>query len=229
MVHKHPQPVDDCPCFEDAIAFISVIMGTSLGRWHAVKYGFTDDWYRVVMPGSSFSTWADVSLWWLFAFLKMVVGTLVIFAWRLIAKPTLHIVLPPTFRLLAQIFTLPHRRFYTPATDYKSVPAENGLHPIPSVIDLPTQIEEVVDGSGIGRPTLRGPYQRAIKHRSGYKHPGLNKANGLKEKSTSFVNGSELALDTNDVELELVKHYDADGMPSSLLDIAGVIADFLLL
>jgi Helicase associated domain (HA2) len=27
MVNQHRQPVDDCPCFEDAIAFVSVVMG----------------------------------------------------------------------------------------------------------------------------------------------------------------------------------------------------------
>lgn len=61
----------------------------------------------------------------------------------------LHIILPPIFRLLAQGFTLPHRRFYTPATDYKSVPSEFGsggvLRPIPSVIDLPGELEVEVD------------------------------------------------------------------------------------
>ncbi|EIN09036.1 hypothetical protein PUNSTDRAFT_87143 [Punctularia strigosozonata HHB-11173 SS5] len=202
MVHKHPQPVDDCPCFEDAIAFISVIMGCFLGRWHSVKYGFDDEWYRTSMPGSAFAAPADAGLWLLFAALKMLLGTLVIFAWRLIAKPTLHILLPPTFRLLAQIFTLPHRRFYTPATDYKSVPAEKGLHPIPSVIDLPTQVEEVVDGDGLGRPSLRVP--NGMKYRGG----GGGKQGGAREKAG---NGGELGLGLDsDVDVEYVKHYDAD-------------------
>ncbi len=39
MVSVHPQPLDDCPCFEDAIAFVAVAMGTSLGRWAGVKTG----------------------------------------------------------------------------------------------------------------------------------------------------------------------------------------------
>ena len=25
MVHRHPQPAEDCPCFEEAIAFLSVV------------------------------------------------------------------------------------------------------------------------------------------------------------------------------------------------------------
>jgi dihydrosphingosine 1-phosphate phosphatase len=34
------QPVDDCPCFEDAIAFVIVVMGSLFARWHAVHCGF---------------------------------------------------------------------------------------------------------------------------------------------------------------------------------------------
>jgi hypothetical protein len=119
----------------------------------------------VVMPGSGWSLemdqWVqverglnDVLLWWTVATLKMAIGILIIFVWRLLAKSALHLILPPTFRLLARVFSLPHRRFYTPATEYKSVPSEFhssgegggfGLHPIPSVIDLPS-----TGGVGIG-------------------------------------------------------------------------------
>jgi hypothetical protein len=35
MINQHPQPVDDCPCFEDAIAFVSVLGGMFLTIWHA--------------------------------------------------------------------------------------------------------------------------------------------------------------------------------------------------
>jgi hypothetical protein len=38
-VHQHPQPVDDCPCFEDAIAFMSVLMGAFVARWGACYNG----------------------------------------------------------------------------------------------------------------------------------------------------------------------------------------------
>ena len=39
MVTVHPQPLDDCPCFEDAIAFLSVVMGVQTGRWACARYG----------------------------------------------------------------------------------------------------------------------------------------------------------------------------------------------
>jgi hypothetical protein len=35
MINQHPQPVDDCPCFEDAIAFVSVLAGMFITIWHA--------------------------------------------------------------------------------------------------------------------------------------------------------------------------------------------------
>ena len=50
MVNQHPQPVDDYPCFEDAIAFVSVVMGSFLARWHAVHYGFDDQIFKGVIP-----------------------------------------------------------------------------------------------------------------------------------------------------------------------------------
>ena len=33
-VHYHPQPVDDCPCFEDAIAVLATALGTFTGQWY---------------------------------------------------------------------------------------------------------------------------------------------------------------------------------------------------
>ena len=92
-------------------------------------------------------------------------GVLAIFAWRIFAKFLLHRILPPTFRFLSQLVTLPHRRFYTPATDYKNVPfspdlqgrGSGGLRAIPSVLDLPGMVELEVDEQSalVGTATSR--------------------------------------------------------------------------
>ncbi|KAJ7020093.1 hypothetical protein C8F04DRAFT_1361006 [Mycena alexandri] len=142
-VKKHPQPVDDCPCFEDAIAFGSVVLGMYVGQWGAVKWGLWGlDAQGAVMPGS---VWvlrnataavgkeaAGVVAQWVQVGRRGVVGVraredviLTIFAWRLLAKALLHRALPPTFRFLATHvpYPLPHRRFYTPATDNTRVPS----------------------------------------------------------------------------------------------------------
>jgi hypothetical protein len=208
MVNQHPQPVDDCPCFEDAIAFVSVGMGVLVGRWFAFHNGISNAFFVTPQPGSSYETWADVSVWWVFAVVKMTVGIIIIFTWRILAKSLLHSVLPPTFRFLASIFTLPSRRFYTPATDYTTVPPEKGLHPIPSVIDLPSQLEVEVDeeaSASTGRAAKRGV--GVLLGHSDVKNRKAANGNG-------DVKGSEKStvhFDEEEVEGGPVKHYDADG------------------
>jgi hypothetical protein len=83
-VNQHPQPVDDCPCFEDAIAFVSVVLGSLVGKWAIIYWG-ADSVGQMIMPGSGWvyelgewvqieRSWADVGVWWSVAALKMVVG-----------------------------------------------------------------------------------------------------------------------------------------------------------
>ncbi|KZT66652.1 hypothetical protein DAEQUDRAFT_730063 [Daedalea quercina L-15889] len=208
MVHWHPQPVDDCPCFEDAIAFISVLMGEILSRWYMLHNGYDDSFFVRIQPGSPWGDWMDAVTWWSAAGMKMIFGILIIFVWRILAKSILHFVLPPLFRLLAHAFTLPHRRFYTPATDYTSVPPEKGLYPIPSVIDLPSMMEMEMDtgasGHRFGVPG--GIYgERSVKQRGA-------KARGRTARVTypAENTGLGLGVDEYGAKVDEVKHYDAD-------------------
>jgi dihydrosphingosine 1-phosphate phosphatase len=86
-VNQHPQPVDDCPCFEDAIAFGAVVLGALLGRWGMVRAGLDVELGGPsIMPGSGLvkdalghwvaveRTWQDAAVWWAFAGLKMIIG-----------------------------------------------------------------------------------------------------------------------------------------------------------
>jgi hypothetical protein len=90
-VHKHPQPVDDCPCFEDAIAIMSVLMGVFLSHWVVCFMGHGHaSAVKVVMPGSGWlfeagkwvrldRGWNDVLVWWSIAAFKMSFGLFVLF------------------------------------------------------------------------------------------------------------------------------------------------------
>ena len=84
-VHVHPQPVDDCPCFEDAIAVLSATLGALVSSWlvRFVALGYPG---VIVMPGSGWALEAgkwtqhargleDVLTWWAVAVLKMSCGT----------------------------------------------------------------------------------------------------------------------------------------------------------
>lgn len=208
LVHRHPEPVDDCPCFEDAIAFMSVVMGEFLTRWYMYRNNYDETFFVRSMPGKARGSWAEMQLWWSIAAAKMVVGILAIFAWRIFAKALMHRVLPPTFRLLARLTTLPHRRYYTPATDYTGVPSEKGLHPIPSVLDLPGMLE--LDSDSVS--TAHKPYalsSQAIKLRAG-------KGTVKFEKSANITAASREGLGLGLQEMggkrgDVVAHYDADG------------------
>ncbi|KAF8056632.1 sphingosine-1-phosphate phosphatase [Lyophyllum atratum] len=225
-VNQHPQPVDDCPCFEDAIAFGSVVLGALVGCWAMSFSGLRMDVQdMIMMPGSGWMldmghwvlverTMWDVTVWWGFATLKMVVGIFVIFVWRLLAKSALHLILPPTFRGLARVFSLPNRRFYTPATDYKNVPSEfsgSGLHPIPSVIDLPSSggvgIEVGGIGSGVGGVSDYGGNE--IKLRGGVSSFDASEK-GRVAHGRNMVNGTVRELVDEDKDGQKVTHYDAD-------------------
>ena len=117
--------------------------------------------------------------------------------------------LPPIFRLLAHAFTLPHRRFYTPATDYTSVPPEKGLYPIPSVIDLPSMMEMEMDAGASGHRfgVPGGIYgERSVKQR-GAKARGRQIPDAYPAEKV----GLGLGVDEYGAKEEVVKHYDADG------------------
>ena len=75
LVHRHPQPVDDCPCFEDAIAFMAVVMGEFLTRWYMTQHGYDHRFFKRVMAGRPFGTVPEMWTWWSIAAAKMVVGT----------------------------------------------------------------------------------------------------------------------------------------------------------
>ncbi|PIL27863.1 hypothetical protein GSI_11019 [Ganoderma sinense ZZ0214-1] len=212
----HTQPVDDCPCFEDAIAFVSVVMGEFVARWYMVHNGFDESFFARPMPGASWATWSDVVTWWSTAAIKMVIGVLTIFVWRIVAKSFCHFVLPPTFRFLSHLFTLPHRRFYTPATDYTSVPPEKGLRPIPSVIDLPSMVEYEVDGRAASSTVRREGQQAQIKNRRGVTGTGRHwqemdeKVVALSERGADAKERHGMGMEMEELRGKDVKHYDAD-------------------
>jgi hypothetical protein len=200
LVHKHPQPVDDCPCFEDAIAFVSVVIGIVLGWWHGARVG----WLAGAPAVLAAPPWLP---WWAVGTLKLVGGVLAIFGWRLVAKATLHTALPPIFRLLARAVALPNRRFYTPATDYAHVPAD-GLHPIPSMIDLTSLgVEEEQDAHVTSASGIR---EGVVRRSNGKSARVASESGRLPEKQSLRISGV-------DVKGEDVKHYDADGQSTRIL------------
>ncbi|QRW10624.1 dihydrosphingosine 1-phosphate phosphatase [Ceratobasidium sp. AG-Ba] len=210
LVHRHAEPVDDCPCFEDAIAFVSVVMGVMVARWHFAQFilapsdlsGFSD-YFLSRTPGSSFTTTTDVITFALYASLKMVVGIAAIFIWRIVAKRVCLTILPPIFRLFSrEVGPLPTRRWYTPATDYSTVPADVAhLRTVPSVIDLPSKVSVASTGVLPRTHIYRVADGAEAKQRVG--------KGGIEKRGLQMVDRQTTPGEIG-IREQKVKHYDAD-------------------
>jgi hypothetical protein len=201
LVNQHPSPVDDCPCFEDAIAFVSVILGMTTSFWYSKHVpALNADLFTSVTPGAAFDSPMAITTWVFFALLKLITGILIILAWRMLAKPIVQTLLPPLFRWLARAspVRLPHRRHYTPATEYSHGPPHT-LRAMPSMIDLAlaSVVDEGEDGMASGR---EGRTAGAVKRR------GLPPEYAHEAFVFEAREGGVLEDD------DKVKHYDADGM-----------------
>lgn len=158
FVRIHPEPADDCPCFDDSVAFAGVLIGLEFGTW---TYG--------KIPGDPWETHAygdgtvDVApLGWWMNTARIVFGVVVIFAWRETMKPALLKLLPHLFRWMEQVgWSLP-RRFFIPASEYKSVPPGSRLDTLfPAASDFPRMVESIRHPTTRGRSVSIGPQSAA--------------------------------------------------------------------
>ena len=133
LVRTHPEPADDCPCFDDSVAFAGVTIGCEVGNWHYAGSGWA--WDNPVPATVPFvlsrMTYAQVVA-------RIVFGVLTIFLWREIMKPSLLRGLPPVFRVIERLGLNLPRRFFVQASEYNKVPAHlKDDNVIPSVAELP--------------------------------------------------------------------------------------------
>ncbi|KAL1969659.1 hypothetical protein VTN77DRAFT_8212 [Rasamsonia byssochlamydoides] len=147
LVRIHPEPADDCPCFDDSVAFAGVFMGAQVGFWH---YANTSIAWSEPSPGTA--PYRLSSLGWFKTILRLVIGVLTIFVWREVMKPLLLRILPPIFRGLEKAGLLLPRRFFTQASQYKKVPGRlNDNDVIPNFSEIPSILT-----------SIRHPRQRAV-------------------------------------------------------------------
>ncbi|KAB8077940.1 hypothetical protein BDV29DRAFT_167378 [Aspergillus leporis] len=147
LVRLHPEPADDCPCFDDSVAFAGVILGLQVAYWHVAKTSITiDDPVPATVP------YRFEELGLLKTVLRLILGVALIVVWREVMKPSLLRVLPPVFRGLEKLGLLLPRRFFTAASQYTQVPAHLKDHELlPTFSDIPSILTNI-----------RHPRRRAI-------------------------------------------------------------------
>jgi hypothetical protein len=111
LVRIHPEPADDCPCFDDSIAFAGVFIGVHVGSWHFSRSSVA--WSE---PSPDTIPYRLEELGLVKTFLRVVIGVVAVFAWREVMKPLLLRILPPVFRGLEKAGLLLPRRFFTRAS-----------------------------------------------------------------------------------------------------------------
>ena len=153
LVRIHPEPADDCPCFDDSVAFAGVMIGLEIGTWHVSHLRSA----LSLLPGGI------ASPSWPIAIARIVFGVLVVFVWREVMKPTLLRVLPHLFRIIeTRGFNMP-RRFFMQASEYGKIPEVLRLRTdnvIPSVSDIPVIMRNFRNARR-GRSVSIGPQSAA--------------------------------------------------------------------
>lgn len=126
LVGLHPDPIERCPCFEDSVCFMGVLVGVFPGGWLCAHSDYcTMGQQTLALVHSS----APIAVAIVLA--KLILGVASLFLWRIACKRVCYFILPPIYRA----FNLPHRKFEIGARAYKSLNRES-IHPIPSVLDL---------------------------------------------------------------------------------------------
>jgi dihydrosphingosine 1-phosphate phosphatase len=147
LVRIHPEPADDCPCFDDSVAFAGVVAGIEFGNWHYSRTSFA---ISSPFPGTVPFDLQKVG--WIKTVIRIALGVVTIFAWREIMKPTLLRLLPPLFRVIERLGLSLPRKFFTKASEYNQVPSHlKDDTIIPSMSEFPAIIT-----------SIRHPRRRAV-------------------------------------------------------------------
>ncbi|KAL8336938.1 hypothetical protein RB601_008441 [Gaeumannomyces tritici] len=156
LVRIHPEPADDCPCFDDSVAFAGVMIGVDAGSWHYGRSAFA--W-----PAAHPFPLADLG--WPTVAARLVSGIFVIFAWREAMKPALLKALPSLFRAIEDRGLSLPRRFFMRASEYKNIPDLLRLRTdtvLPAISELPDIMRNIRRvGGRRGRSVSIGPQSAA--------------------------------------------------------------------
>lgn len=202
LTAAHPQPVEDCPCFEDSTAFVAVSVGVMIG------HRIANDLILSQIEGPMLS-----GLRFPQALIKLLLGLMVIFGWRFLMKEVLSRLLPPLFRLFAPLLELP-RRHYTPTRDYGQYRDElrergrqTGLREklIPSVVDLPNMSHTLRN-----RFPSDSPAESAYVQPTHALHPALHNRTPNTDERDPLVRRQQSDMSKQQRPAAVSKRYDVD-------------------
>ncbi|QDS73210.1 hypothetical protein FKW77_003134 [Venturia effusa] len=183
VVRLHPEPADDCPCFDDSVAFAGVLIGIE-----AAGYSFAASDYSssIPVPGTTPYSLADMGL--AITIIRIAFGVLMIFAWRGTMKSILFTLLPPLFRRIEGVGADLPRKFFLKASEYNTLPAIKDDNVIPSASTIPKLINDVRQRRGravsIGPQSAADAYE-TIEYRKEQRRRSASREHGGRAQSSS--------------------------------------------
>ncbi|OJJ51117.1 hypothetical protein ASPZODRAFT_127130 [Penicilliopsis zonata CBS 506.65] len=194
LVRIHPEPADDCPCFDDSVAFAGVLIGAEVAYWDFARSSIS--WTE---PSPATVPYRLESLGWIKTILRTVLGVTCIVVWREVMKPSLLRVLPPIFRGLERVGLSLPRRFFTRASQYKTVPTHLKDHDVfPNISEIPSIL------TNIRHPRRRavsiGPQSEAdayetLAYREKRRRESLSSPHGVRGSPATADHDSKTGLD----------------------------------
>ncbi|CAG8508065.1 11079_t:CDS:10 [Paraglomus brasilianum] len=191
LIYIFPEPIDNCPCFDDAFAFAGVMMGLTSGSWRFARSKFSHIGYgRGNVPYEYEIVGPVVTI------TRILIGIAILFLWRYVMKKLCYITLPPLYRAL----NLPCCKNNLSASKCKT-------HMVPSVFDLPRTTKEFDVHS------TADPYEYLDAEKE--KEQGLNRRQNKSESNGTIDGNSHVKYFAEKLEKGLFNNvttirYDVD-------------------
>lgn len=97
LIYFHVSPVDDCPCYDDSVAFIGVIMGIDISHWIQTNRWMNSSKFGIDGIDIPYS-YAEIGF--IKTLLRITLGVFLVVVWKEISKPILLTLFKPVYRLI---------------------------------------------------------------------------------------------------------------------------------
>ncbi|RLV92647.1 Dihydrosphingosine 1-phosphate phosphatase LCB3 [Spathaspora sp. JA1] len=110
LIHVHSEPVDNCPCFDDSVSFIGVLIGLDLSGLVAYE---TQYFAKLNPENDPILLPFDSSQSPIKTIMRFILGVTLVVIWKTISKPVIFTILPPIYKFIGVNF--PRRNYISTA------------------------------------------------------------------------------------------------------------------
>lgn len=118
LIHIHFEPIDNCPCFDDSVAFIGVLIGLDISHWLAMVTLYFQKLSTNPLDTPFIIDYDYSSIGLLKSMLRVILGVTLVVTWQTLSKPVIFTILPPIYKFVG--VNLPRRNFTATAFSHKS-------------------------------------------------------------------------------------------------------------